>query len=179
MEKAIDIDDFDIEETPVKEAFTVDDDAKADWALRRLSSIRGKQNANTKLAEAEIQRVTEWLSKVNTDLENDARYFEAILTPYALLQRSEGRKSVVLPHGILKTTAGRAKVEIEDLETFLKWAEANKPELLRVKKEPDKTALNELITEENQVISTDGEIIPAVKVLPAQTNVSFLVSERG
>lgn len=178
MENAIHIDDFDIDETPEREAFVVDDDAKADWALRRLSSLRRKQEENKRLAEAEIQRVTEWLSQVNTALERDAGYFEAILTPYALLQRSEGRKSVVLPHGTLKTTAGRAKVEIENLEEFIKWAEVNKPDLLRVKKEPDKTALNELITEENQVISTDGEIIPAIKVLPAQTSVSFVI-EKG
>lgn len=179
MEQEIQIDDFDIAETPewIREVFTVDDDAKADWALRKLRSIRRKQESNIKLGEAEIKRVAEWLSQVNTALENDARYFEAILTPYALLQRSEGRKSVVLPHGTLKTTAGRAKVEIEDADEFIKWAEANDPTLLRIKKEPDKKALNDLIVEENKVISTQGEIIPSVKVLPAQTSVSFVIAD--
>jgi len=177
MQDAVQIDDFEIEEAPVREAFTVDDDAKADWALRKLRSVRQKQEANAKLAQDEIQRVTEWLSKVNTDLENDARYFEAVLTPYALLQRSEGRKYVVLPHGTIKTNAGRPKVEVESADEFIAWAEANNPDLLRVKKEPNRSALNELITEDNQVISTEGEIIPAVKVIPAQTSVSFVVSE--
>ena len=177
MESIQNIDEFEIDEAPIREAFTVDDDAKADWALRKLRSLRRKQEQNQKLAEAEVQRVSEWLSKVNTDLENDARYFEAILTPYALLQRSEGRKSVVLPHGTLKTLAGRAKVEIENADEFIKWAEENDPTLLRVKKEPDKKALNELIVEENKVISTQGEIIPSVKVLPAQTGVSFVIAD--
>jgi hypothetical protein len=177
MESIQNIDEFEIDEAPIREAFTVDDDAKADWALRKLRSLRRKQEQNQKLAEAEVQRVSEWLSKVNTDLENDARYFEAILTPYALLQRSEGRKSVVLPHGTLKTLAGRAKVEIENADEFIKWAEENNPLLLRIKKEPDKKALSELITEDNQVISTEGEIIPAVKVLPAETSVSFVIAD--
>ena len=177
MESIQNIDEFEIDEAPIREAFTVDDDAKADWALRKLRSLRRKQEQNQKLAEAEVQRVSEWLSKVNTDLENDARYFEAILTPYALLQRSEGRKSVVLPHGTLKTVAGRAKVEIENADEFVKWAEENNPLLLRIKKEPDKKALSELITEDNQVISTEGEIIPAVKVLPAETSVSFVIAD--
>jgi hypothetical protein len=177
MESIQNVDEFEIDEAPIREAFTVDDDAKADWALRKLRSLRRKQEENQKLAEAEVQRVTEWLSKVNTDLENDARYFEAILTPYALLQRSEGRKSVVLPHGTLKTVAGRAKVEVENADEFIKWAEENNPLLLRIKKEPDKKALSELITEDNRVISTEGEIIPAVKVLPAETSVSFVIAD--
>jgi hypothetical protein len=177
MESLQPIDEFEIDEAPIREAFTVDDDAKADWALRKLRSVRRKQAENQKLAETEIQRVTEWLSKVNTDLENDARYFEAILTPYALLQRSEGRKSVVLPHGTVKTLAGRAKVEVENADEFIKWAEENNPLLLRIKKEPDKKALAELITEDNRVISTEGEIIPAVKVLPAETSVSFVIAD--
>jgi len=171
------IDDFDIVETPVLESFKVDDDQKADWAMRKLAAIRRKQSENKAIADREIQRATEWLQKVNTALENDAGYFEAILTPYALLQRSEGRKSLVLPHGTVKTVAGRAKVEIQDAEEFLAWAEKNQPNLIRVKKEPDRSALNELITEENHVISTEGEIIPAVKVIPSETSVSFVIAE--
>lgn len=177
MEAVNNLDEFDIEEAPIREAFTVDDDAKADWALRKLRSVRRKQEENQKIAEAEAQRVSEWLSKVNTALESDALYFEAILRPYALLQRSEGRKSVVLPHGTIKTTAGRARVEIENQDEFIKWAEENNPTLLRVKKEPDKKALSDLITEDNRVISTEGEIIPAVKVLPAETGISFVITD--
>lgn len=177
MEAINNLDEFEIEEAPIREAFTVDDDAKADWALRKLRSIRRKQEENQKIADAEAQRVSEWLSKVNTALESDALYFEAILRPYALLQRSEGRKSVVLPHGTIKTTAGRAKVEVDNLDEFIKWAEENNPALLRIKKEPDKKALSELLTEDNRVISTEGEIIPAVKVLPAETGISFVIAD--
>lgn len=177
MEAINNLDEFEIEEAPIREAFTVDDDAKADWALRKLRSVRRKQEENQKIAEAEAQRVSEWLSKVNTALESDALYFEAILKPYALLQRSEGRKSVVLPHGTIKTTAGRPKVEVENPDEFIKWAEENNPALLRIKKEPDKKALSDLITEDNRVISTEGEIIPAVKVLPAETGVSFVIAD--
>lgn len=177
MEAINNLDEFEIEEAPIREAFVVDDDAKADWALRKLRSLRRKQEENQKIAETEAQRVSEWLSKVNTALESDALYFEAILRPYALLQRSEGRKSVVLPHGTIKTTAGRAKVEIENQDEFIKWAEENNPLLLRIKKEPDKKALSDLITEDNRVISTEGEIIPAVKVLPAETGISFVIAD--
>lgn len=175
--KAVPIDEFEIEEEPVREPFTIDDDSKADWAMRKLASIRRKQAANKAIFDREVLRVAEWLDKVNTALERDAEWFEANLRPYALLQRSEGRKSVVLPHGTIKTTAGRPKVEIENEETFVTWAKDSAPDLLRIKTEIDKKNLNALITEENQVISTQGEIVPAVRVIPAEASVSFVIAD--
>jgi hypothetical protein len=60
---------------------------------------------------------------------------------------------------------------------FIEWAEKNAPELVRVKKEIDKKALGALNQSEDKVISTQGEIVPAVKVIPAETSVSFVIAE--
>jgi hypothetical protein len=175
MTNLVSLDEFELVEAPqTPEAFTVDDDSKADWAMRKLAHLRRKQAENQALAEAEIKRVTEWLQTVNRSLDNDAAYFEAVLTPYALLQRSEGRKSVSLPHGTIKTTGGRPKIEIEDEEKFLAWAKESETSVIRIKTEIDKKALNALIRDDNQVISTQGEIVPAVRVIPAETSVSFV-----
>lgn len=168
------IDEFEVEESPIVEGFKVDNDQKADWAIRKLSKIRKQQAINKAIFDKEVIRVTEWLSKVNANLDGDALYFEAVLTPYALQERFNGRKSLVLPHGTVKTTAGRPKIEFESEEGFIEWAKVNDPALLRVKTEIDKKTLNELITDDNQVISTQGEIIPSVKVHPAETKVSFV-----
>jgi hypothetical protein len=156
------------------EGFVVDNDQKADWAIRKLAVIRRKQAENKAIYDAEVVRITEWLSTVNSALDRDALYFEAVLTPYALLQRSEGRKTVTLPHGTLKTTAGQPHIEFNDESKFIEWAKTNDPSLLRIKTDVDKTALKALITEEGVVISTQGEIIPEVKVVPAETSVKFV-----
>jgi hypothetical protein len=156
------------------EGFVVDTDQKADWAIRKLAVIRRKQAENKAIYDAEVLRITEWLSTVNTALDRDALYFEAVLTPYALLQRSEGRKTVTLPHGTLKTTAGQPKIEFNDESKFIEWAKVNDPTLLKIKTDVDKTALKALITEEGVVISTQGEIIPEVTVIPAETSVKFV-----
>jgi hypothetical protein len=178
MDNALPVDDFEIIEEPAREPFRVDDDSKADWAMRKLASIRRKQAENQAIHDRELQRVAEWLLKVNTALERDAEWFEANLRPYALQQRSEGRKSVVLPHGTIKTTAGRPKYEIENDSEFLSWAETNAPELVRMsKKKSIKKRLGALNVAEDKVISTQGEIIPAVKVIPAETSVSFVITE--
>ena len=159
------------------EGFKVDDDQKADWALRKLAVIRRKQAENKNIYDAEVIRITEWLSAVNTALDKDALYFEAVLTPYALTERSNGRKSLVLPHGTVKTTAGRPKIEIQNEVEFLAWAEKSEPELIRIKKEIDKKVLNTLLTDSGDVISTQGEIVPSVRVIPAETSVSFVIAD--
>jgi hypothetical protein len=156
------------------EGFVVDNDQKADWAITQISVIRNKQSENKAIFDAELIRITEWLSTVNTALERDALYFEAVLTPYALSQRSEGRKTVTLPHGTIKTTAGQPKVEFKDEAKFIEWAKVNDPTLLKIKTDIDKTAVKALITEEGVVISTQGEIIPDVQVIPAETSVKFV-----
>ena len=156
------------------EGFVVDNDQKADWAIRKLAVIRRKQAENKAIYDAEIIRITEWLSTVNTALDRDALYFEAVLTPYALLQRSEGRKTVTLPHGTLKTTAGQSHIEFKDESKFIEWAKVNDPAILRIKTDVDKSALKVLISEEGVLISTQGEIIPDVQVVPGQTSVKFI-----
>jgi phage host-nuclease inhibitor protein Gam len=171
------VDDFEIIEEPVREAFTVNSDGVADWAMRKLASIRRKQADNKAIFDREVLRVAEWLDKVNTDLERDAQWFESNLKPYALSERYNGRKSIVLPHGTIKTTAGRPKIEIENESEFFAWAEKSEPELIRIKKEIDKKALNALITETGDVISTQGEIVPSVRVTPAETSVSFVIAD--
>jgi phage host-nuclease inhibitor protein Gam len=171
------VDDFEIIEEPTREAFVISDDSKADWAMRKLASLRRKQADNKAIFDKEVQRVTEWLEKVNRDIERDAEWFESNLKPYALTQRYDGRKSVVLPHGTIKTTAGRPKIEIEDESQFLAWAELSQPELIRIKKEIDKKVLNTLLTDSGDVISTQGEIVPSVRVIPAETSVSFVIAD--
>ena len=171
------IDDFEIILEPLREAFVVNDDSKADWVMRKLASVRRKQAENKAIFDREVLRVTEWLEKVNTDLERDAEWFESNLKPYAFTERYNGRKSVVLPHGTIKTTAGRPKIEIENESEFFAWAEASEPDLIRIKKEIDKKALNALLTDTGDVISTQGEIVPSVRVIPAETSVSFVIAD--
>lgn len=175
--EAIPVDEFEVEQEPAREPFIIDDDSKADWAMRKLASIRRKQNENQAIFDREVKRVMEWLQKVNTALEKDAEWFESNLRPYALKERYKDRKSIVLPHGTIKTVAGRVRFDIEDESKFIEWAEKNAPELVRVKKEVDKKALGALNQSQDKVISTQGEIIPAVKVIPAETSVSFVISE--
>jgi hypothetical protein len=171
------IDEFEEVEQLAPENFKVDNDEKAEWAIRKLAKIRRKQAENTTIFNSELQRITKWLENVNTSLENDSRFFEAVLSLYALQERSKGRKSLVLPHGTVKTTSSRPKIEFHSEDGFIEWAKLNDPDLLRIKHEIDKKVLNDLITEDYQLISTQGEIIPNTTVIPPRISVSFALGE--
>jgi hypothetical protein len=157
-------------ETPDLDRFTVDNDAKAEWALRKLAALRSKITENSDLATAEIARVQEWLNHTTEKLNKDASYFEGMLTTYAISERNvNDRKTIELPHGKVKSRSVKAKVSVLNAEKFVEWARANNPDLIRIKETPNVSALSDFIIGTN-VVTADGEIIPEVQVIPETIN---------
>ena len=160
-------------EVPEPQTFTIDNDAKADWALRKLASIRGKIAENTAIAGNEIERISAWLESQTEKLKGDAQYFEALLTGYGMAERAnENRKTIDLPHGKVKSRLIKAKVEVTDTEAFIAWARESQPALIRVKESPNISALTEFIVGQ-EVVTEDGEIVPAVQVI--QESINFTI----
>jgi hypothetical protein len=176
------LDDFKTEE--VREAFVIDDDQKAGWAMRKLRSLRIKQKANEEIAQAEIARVTAWLETVNKTIENDAEYFVSHLTGYGhrvRLNPDDPRKSVTLPHGKISTRQSSRKWAV-DSELFLAWARSSAPDLIRVKEEPALTKIKEayadLVVDDAatlKVITKDGELVPGLTIEEGNLSVSVEV----
>ena len=147
---------------------------QADQALGAIGTLEDQMaDVNTladdeiKLIEqyrqSEIARVEKKLSWLVFNLENFARKHSA--------QTNE--KTLRLPHGTLALRKGRDKVEIENLEQFLKIAA--KYNLLRTTPEehvPDLKALSAYLTR-------TGEILPGVKVTPATINFSYQTIKLG
>lgn len=158
-----------------RDIFIVDNDSKADWALRKLGSIRAKIAENQKLAEDEIARVNAWLEHVNSGFADDIAYFEGQLRQYGESQRAEGRKSVDLPHGKIKSRAVNPKFAVEDKEAFLAWAKKNAPALIRITEAPAISEMNEVLTKSDAGVAVDanGEVVPGVSVTDATVNFSF------
>ena len=170
-------------EEGTRENFHITDDAQAAWAMRKLLAYKKKMVENENAANAEYQRINEWLNRVNSRYARDIEYFEAILTQYARVQRqSEGRKSIDTPYGMVKSRATQSKFKVEDPEEFIQWASINAPQLVYIKASPNLTALKEFASaEETQTLGAvamteDGEIIPGVTVEPANVNYTVEVA---
>ena len=172
------INDFEIEEhEELKESFRIIDDSGAVWAMRKLAVQKEQIETNQEIANAEKIRIDHWLEKVNAKPQQSADYFTAILTEYARGQRAElDRKSIKLPHGVITSRITNAKIKVDDVELFIKWAETNNLEdLVRVKKEPAvsdfKTVLE--ISGDKAVHVATGEIVEGVVIAPESINFSI------
>lgn len=163
-----------------RERFRIYTDATATWAMKRLAAIRAKQRENIAIADAEMQRITDWIDAVNNPLGADASYFESLLADYGRRQRQEeDRKSINLIHGKIATRAGNPKWHI-NAEMLMPWLRANAPDLIKVKEEPSLTAIKETFAEQvydGRVVTVAGEPVPGVTVEQIDMTVSVTVNE--
>lgn len=149
--------------------YRIGGDKEALWALRKLKAAQAKIADNIEAANEERRLIDSWLEEVNGSLERDANFFEGLLRDYALRCRddeNDGRKSIKLPGGTIRTRAGSTSVSIGDADAFLSWAEVNNPDLIRVKKEPNLSEIKETVTvtDEGSIITADGEVVPGLVV---------------
>lgn len=182
-----DLHEFDLPTDPVvthedRERFVVTNDSQATWAMRKLAALRARQAEIDAVARAEMERIEAWHLSASSALVPDANYFTALLTNYAAQQRAQQqRKSIALPHGVVKSRAGSARIEVTDESAFLAWAEDNAPTLIRVRREPDKAAIKAAFppasspgaSEDGKVITEHGEIVPGVAV--AMSEITYIV----
>jgi hypothetical protein len=170
-----DIDEFiaNIDQTPGIDdgtglSFRIDSDDVAAWAMRKLRRLRRQQASNDQIANDEHDRITAWQTRVNRPLTDRARFFEGVLTDYAIRCRAtDDRKTIDLPAGKVSTRLGSPKWDI-DGETFIPWAEQFAPSLLRVKTEPAladvKASFVDSIKQHGKAITDSGEVVPGITV---------------
>jgi len=121
--------------------FVVNDDHKADWALRKLGQLETQKRRRAAFVAEEIECLQAWQTHEDCQAERFSAYLTTLLRPYDDQLKAEGKvgarhKGYRLPHGTL--TARLAPIEWEvDEATLLAWAEATDPEtLVRVTKAP-------------------------------------------
>ena len=90
-------------------------------------------------------------------------------------QRAQGRKSIDLPDGVVKTRSQSATVAV-DKSTFVQWAlEAKRDDLLRVSYAPDVDAIKSTtVVDGGHVVDVaSGEVLPGVQPVPERVSVSI------
>jgi hypothetical protein len=104
-------------------------------AIRKLSQ---QIEYNFHEAEKECSMINNFVLHKNTQLQERIKWLEMKLESFI---KERGEKTITLPNGTLKMHKKPDKIEIEDLELFLKKA---KPEMLTVVPEQVKPDLNKI-----------------------------------
>lgn len=159
----------------MNDEFKIDTPEKAAWAMRKFRRLAQRAEQNNQLAKKEHDRIDAWVDRVNASLQSQAEFYYAHLSAYGMQQRAEGRKTVDLPDGVIKTRVKAQRV-ILDKSAFVQWAiEAERLDLLRTKYEPDMDAIESRIVVESGTIidTTTGEMLPHAEVSPESVGVTI------
>lgn len=113
-------------------------------------------------AEKECSMINNFVLHKNTHLQERIKWLEMKLESFI---RERGEKTITLPNGTLKMHKKQDKVEIEDIELFLKNA---KPEMLTVIPESVKPDINMI-----KAYIKIKPLPPGVKVTPGQEQFSY------
>ncbi len=123
----------------IKESFKIDDQGKANWAIRRISEARKRWAEVVDAAQAEKERIENWLNRAQTKEERESEFFISLLKDYAHdeLAKTDGKsKSIPLSEGTLKFIKKQPKLIYDD-ETLIQELESEGLEkLIRRKAEP-------------------------------------------
>ncbi len=110
-----------------------------DLLIAEVSRLENEIAGNFTEAEKEAAIISDWALRKNATLQERSAFLKLKLEAYI---REEGKKTIDLPHGVLKIRKSPDKVEISDMEVFLANAnsqmvnvvpESVKPDLSKIK----------------------------------------------
>lgn len=118
--------------------FEINDDAAADWAIRKIAQAQQRIEARKRFVEAELQRLADWKQAMDAKDQQTIDYMTGLLHRYFERLRESGvlgkSKTYVLPHGRLQARSVGPKWRKVDEQALARWAEQRG--LVRTKIEP-------------------------------------------
>lgn len=165
MEQFITDDMEEIEGTEQEESasFSIDNDQKADWAIRKIMDT---ENA-AKMWKEYYKKQSDRVEKTT---QQRIAYFTALLesyfdtVPHKVTKTSEKYK---LPSGVLVRKAQAPEYERDDAQ-IIAWCEENAPSCVENVPKLKWTSLKGLFEENNgqAIDEITGEVVPGIKIIP-------------
>lgn len=146
--------------------FEIDNDTKAEWAIRKIKEAQDEHDRIAALIDAEEERLKERREKIAKKLDSDTAYLKYLLYSYMGMvkcKETKTQKSYQLLSGKIIFKSGGIDYQ-RDEEKLLDWTRLNKPEYIKVKSSVDWAGLKKelIIGEDGSVCTADGEIIEAI-----------------
>jgi phage host-nuclease inhibitor protein Gam len=164
-------------------AFAINNDDEALWAMRRLAQAQRRIDVVKAQAQVELDRINAWIEQNTVANGQTVEYFERILGDYLMRVRendADGRKSLDFPDGKVTSRVVSPKVEVTDLELFLSWAEHHsKDEWVRVKREANLAVIKQGVDYADGAVldPTTGVAVDGLAPVEGGISTSVKVSE--
>lgn len=163
-----------------REPFVVDSPDKAEWAVRKWTQAQARIGEVDELIRRRKAMLDEWAA-ARTDRDRATlEFMEMLLTGYLEAVRAKEEadgvpeekrtKSIAVPSGQFRSTAGRASTIVDDEAALVEWLESEHPEL--VKRSPIKSGLADVTSfladpdggGPDRLVTADGQVVPGVHV---------------
>jgi hypothetical protein len=157
-----------------EQGFVIDNDQKAEWAIKKVLEERAERDRLLELVEIEIARLEEQAEDINTRYAENTDYLMTMLNNYAQTvncKETKTQKTYQLLSGKLVYKMPQKK--LTPSESLLEWCKANAPEYVKIE---EKVAWGDIKSKmqivEDKVIFTDtGEMLDCIGI--AETEPSF------
>ena len=146
------------------------DRVKADQLLIALQKIDAQSEEIERVATDESALIESWRKSEQERFEKKQSWLCWNLQQFLA---GTGEKTIRLAHGTIKERMGRDKVDIADLDKFVKIA--GKYHLLRTYPERQEPDLNAVLS----YIKRTGEIPPGIVLIPGVPKFSYSLIEKG
>ncbi|MFW6030815.1 MAG: host-nuclease inhibitor Gam family protein [Halanaerobiales bacterium] len=165
-----------IQQQEDKERFKVDNDEKANWALRKIKQLTEKKEEKLRFADKEIAKIQDeifqiedWLDKQNTMLNKKIEFFEGLLHQYAtdLKKEDPDLKTYKLPFGNLQYRKQRPEWNYNEKKLLESCKSAGMKNVIKIEEKINKTKFKKMVTVSghNAVYKETGEIVEGVKII--------------
>lgn len=157
--------------------FRIDNDQKAEWALKAIREAEQERQRIQDTCRAEIERLQDSFDRAETRCERETAFLRGELMRYmdtVNAKDTKTQKSYRLPSGRLVWRKPKQDLDV-DRETVLEWARrTNRREVIKTKEDLDWAGLKKtLMVDGEDVLTADGEIVPGVR--PVWDNGNFKV----
>ncbi|WP_031514006.1 host-nuclease inhibitor Gam family protein, partial [Desulfofalx alkaliphila] len=119
-----------LEGLPIEqERFEIQDINAANWAVRKIAAAQAAIREREILAQAEIDRIKQWLVGETKELQQTIDFFTRLLEKYhrKQIKADPKNKTIKLPYGTLKMRAQQPQYQRDDA-AIKEWARVNRPE---------------------------------------------------
>lgn len=183
IDNAINIGNFDIEygeycdsliiaektgEKPKKQ-FVIDSIEKAEWALKKIKHYEAQTAMFKAYLEKELDKLNTWFEREKSKNDYDIGHLKYLLKPYAAQQLKDGnKKTLSLPSGKMSFRKQSPKFEKNEEELFV-FVKKTYPDFIVTKESVEWGAFkNTLKIEDGRAVTSDGEILDCVTVIPQE-----------
>lgn len=155
-----------------KDRFKIENLDQLNWAFRKINALQGELKEKQQLADAEMQRIKEWLASESKPITDSIEFFEFLIQEYhqEQLKNNPKAKTLSTPYGKSKSRTSKAQPKLADKDAALKFVKENN--LTNFIKEDLKWAdfkksLNVgMIDDHPMVIDENGQPVPGVEIEP-------------